>query len=335
MHINGSQGQGEEAVLSYATPVALFVFNRPATTRRVLEAVRAVRPRTLLVVADGPRDEDPTDAALVAETRALFRTIDWDCDLRTNFSERNLGLRARFASGFEWIFGQVDEAVMLEDDCLPHPSFFPYCEELLDRHRQNERVMFIGGTNPDRHIYGDGSYFFARSMWVWGWATWKRAWQHFDIGVGTWPEFEASRTIDRISPYKRLRRGYSTIFKRAYAGDWPNWDVQATYTVWSRDGVCVVPNGNLVRNIGFGAEATNTKSGPDDLVHLEFRPLDRIDHPSDETIRVDYDIKTYDTYASWMNHEAKVAAVEKAHLMPLYKAGSRTLRLLRRLVTRR
>jgi hypothetical protein len=301
------------------TPVVLFIFNRPDTTRRVFETIRQARPTRLLVVSDGPRDR-PGEAALCAETRSILNTIDWECDLRTNFSETNLGVPRRFASAFEWIFGLVDEAIILEHDCLPHPEFFSYCAQLLRHYRADPRVMWIGGTNPITDRFGDGSYFFARSTWVWGWATWKRAWQHFDISVRDYSAFRRSGQIARISPHRRLQRGYMALLELAYAGQWINWDVQATFTVWKKDGICIVPNGNLISNIGFGDRAENTRSEDDPLANLPFRALGPLIHPSDRSVQQDYDIRVFDAYASWMTDYARQVRYSK---LPLYGTAKR------------
>jgi hypothetical protein len=142
----------------FDTPVVFFIFNRPETTRRVFEAIRQIRPKKLLVVGDGPRDSGE-EAVLCEQTRAILKDIDWDCELHTDLPETNLGVPHRFASAFEWIFGLVDEAIILEHDCLPHPDFFPYCAELLRHYRDDPRVMWIGGTNPVPEAIGNGSYF--------------------------------------------------------------------------------------------------------------------------------------------------------------------------------
>ena len=313
--------------MRFDTPVVLFLFNRPDKTRRVFEAIREVRPTTFLVVGDGPRDR-PGETQLCAETRAILAGIDWDCELHTNLADENLGLPGRFASAFEWIFELVDEAIILEDDCLPHPSFFPYCAELLRRYRDDPRVMWIGGTNPSEEAYGDGSYFFARSIWVWGWATWRRAWQHYDNDLTDYPAFKKAGRIARISPFRRLQRGYMAIFELAHEGRWRAWDARGTFTVWNNDGVAVVPNGNLVSNIGFDELAEHTRRADDPLAGLPFRPIESIVHPRDTSIQHDYDIRMFDAHASWMNDYARVRTLRKLHVTPLYSAALAVLHFL-------
>ncbi len=188
------------------TPVALVVFNRPDVTRLVVEAVRQAKPPILLVVADGPRR--PDEVARCDEVRAIvLDAVDWECDVRTNFADANLGCRRRVSSGLDWVFDEVPEAIVLEDDCLPVPSFFTYCDALLDRYRDDERVMHIGGMQLSPTGRCSASYRFSRFTHVWGWATWRRAWQHYDVAMGGWPEFaEARGLLDRSARRRRRRR---------------------------------------------------------------------------------------------------------------------------------
>ena len=155
----------------------LFLFARPDTSARVLDAIRRVRPERLLVVADAPRDEVPGEAERCEATRALLDAVDWDCEVLTNFAEQHLGQTERIESGLDWAFELCEEAIVLEDDTVPDPSFFRFCDELLERHRDDERVLSIGGNG----FQFDGpasedSYCFSRYPKTWGWATWRRAW---------------------------------------------------------------------------------------------------------------------------------------------------------------
>src|SRR5579871_4386735 len=163
------------------TPVALIVFNRPDTTRQVFQEIRRVRPPVLLVVADGPRRDHPEDEQLCRETRAVAEEVDWPCQVLTEYSDVNLGCRHRPASGLDWVFSQVEEAIILEDDCVPHPSFFRFCSELLSRYRDDARIGTIAGTNVQGgRKRGGASYYFSKYPTIWGWASWRRAWALYD-----------------------------------------------------------------------------------------------------------------------------------------------------------
>jgi hypothetical protein len=171
-----------------STPVAFIIFNRPDTTARVFEAIRRAEPPQLLIVADGPRVDRPSDVERCAAARAVIERVDWDCEVLTNYAEANMGLADRVSSGLDWVFSLCDRAIVLEDDCLPDPSFFRFCDELLDRYRDDERVMAISGDNFQlgrrRTRY---SYYLSRYNHCWGWATWRRGWQHYDHRMQLWP----------------------------------------------------------------------------------------------------------------------------------------------------
>lgn len=244
---------------SLATPVAFIIFNRPEPTRQVFEAIRRARPSRLLVVADGPRSGRPGEPERCAAARAVIREVDWPCEVQTNFAETNLGCRARVSSGISWVFEMVEEAIILEDDCLPHPDFFPFCAELLERYRDDERVMHIGGANfQGGRRHGEASYYFSRYAHVWGWASWRRAWRHYDVKMARWPG-EASQVLARFE-HPSEYRFWRHIWDQSAAGKFDTWDYQWVYACAARDGLAVIPNQNMVTNIGFGPDATHTVS---------------------------------------------------------------------------
>ncbi len=238
------------------TPVAFLVYRRPDLTARVFAQIAQARPPLLLVVADGPRNEGERAACL--QTRAVVDRIDWPCRVLRNFSDVNLGCRTRVASGLDWVFAQVEEAVILEDDCLPHPSFFTYCEAMLERHRRSERVMHIGGANFQPGPVNSGGYYVSKYTHVWGWASWRRAWRHYDVTMTRWPEFRRRGGLEAWCPRHDERRTWEEIFDRMYEGRVDTWDYAWTFACWERSGLSLVPAVNLVSNIGFGFQATHT-----------------------------------------------------------------------------
>lgn len=241
------------------TPVALIIFNRPDTTRRVLEVIRQAKPPKLLVIADGARENHPTDRQNCAETKALIEQVDWDCEVLTNFSDRNLGCRQRVASGLSWVFEQVPEAIILEDDCLAHPSFFRFCEELLVKYRDDLRVMHIGGNNfqPRKHQTQD-SYYFSRYNHCWGWASWRRAWQHYDIDMKLWSLVRDGDWLEEILKDRDAVKEWKRNFQKISDRITDSWDYQWTFACWLQRGLSILPNVNLVSNIGFSKAATHT-----------------------------------------------------------------------------
>ncbi len=242
------------------TPVALILFNRPDCTARVFEAIAAARPAKLFLIADGPRAGHPTDGERCRETREVVRRVDWDCEVRTNFSDVNLGCKYRPETGIDWIFEQVEEAIILEDDCLPHPTFFRFCEELLARYREDERVMMIGGYNFfGRTAAATQSYHFSYLGSTWGWATWRRAWRLNDPELRLWPQAVESRLIENLFPDPVHARFWHDVFARVLDGRLRDaWDYQWQLACWMNSGFRLIPERSLVSNIGFGKDATHT-----------------------------------------------------------------------------
>lgn len=240
-------------------PVVFIIFNRPDTTRQAFETIRAAKPRKLLVVADGPRENRPGEAEKCTATRAIVDEVDWDCDVQRNFSETNLGCRLRVSSGISWAFEVVDKAIILEDDCVPSMSFFPYCADVLDRYESDERVMMVSGNNfLFGHTTTADSYYFSRYPHVWGWATWRRAWAKYDLNMTEWPEIRGRKLFDQYFPKISERYYWDSLFQYVYDGNIDTWDYQWVYSIWANSGLSVAPARNLVRNIGFHATATHT-----------------------------------------------------------------------------
>lgn len=242
------------------TPVAFLIFNRPNTTLRVFEEIRRARPSKLLVVADGARVDRPDEADKCLAVRAIIDSVDWPCEVLKNYSDVNLGCKTRISSGLDWVFEQVEEAIILEDDCLPHPSFFRFCEELLSRYRYDERIMQISGCNFQcgGQQY-EASYYFSKHVHIWGWASWRRAWNHYDVKISSLPSFLNQNQIRNIWPDRKMHKLWLNCFKSTYNGAIDTWDYQWIYTIWSQNGLTVLPTVNLISNLGFGDEATHTK----------------------------------------------------------------------------
>jgi hypothetical protein len=241
------------------TAIAMFLFNRPVLTARVFAEVRRARPSRLLLVADGPRDEQ--ERARCDRAREAVEQVDWDCEVSRNYSDGNLGCRQRMSSGIDWVFGRVDEAILLEDDCLPDPSFFRFCSELLDRYRGDERVMMISGDNFQQgHRRTTHSYYFSRIPHIWGWATWRRAWRYFDDRLRKWRDLRDDHFLDCLFDHPQFARAYRRIFDETAAGRIDTWDHQWAFAFWQQNGLCVLPETNLITNLGFGPDATHTRN---------------------------------------------------------------------------
>ena len=241
-------------------PVAMAVYRRPDTTAQVFERVRRAQPSELLVFANAPAPGEPEDERLCAEARAVITEgIDWDCRLRTRFNDEHLGLRDQIAGGLDWVFEQVESAIVLEDDCLPEPSFFAYCDELLERYAEDERVVAISGDDfryrdePAAH-----SYEFSRYPLIWGWATWRRAWRHYDHDFDAWAALRETSWLEDLLGDPYAAKYWAHQFDRVAAG-LDAWDYAWILSCWLRGGLTAVPTTNLVSNLGFRADATHTR----------------------------------------------------------------------------
>ena len=242
------------------TPIAFIIFNRPESTRQVFNVIRAARPQQLFVIADAPRLDRPDDIWKCAATRAIIEEVDWECEIFKNYADENLGCGLRPASGLDWVFELVETAIILEDDCLPDPTFFSYCTELLARYYDELCIMHISGNNFQfGQQRGDFSYFYSRYTHHWGWATWRRAWQHFDYDLAKWPDVRSTDWLDTLLDTPAAVVYWQQIFDEVYNTDKLHiWDYQWTFTCWLHNGLCILPQVDLVSNIGFNAEGTHT-----------------------------------------------------------------------------
>ncbi|MBD1916311.1 MULTISPECIES: glycosyltransferase family 2 protein [Cyanophyceae] len=298
-----------------STPVVFLIFRRPNLTAQVFEAIRQAQPTKLLVVADGPRSEG--ESVLCQQARAVTENIDWNCEVLRNYSDVNLGCRKRISSGITWAFEQVEEAIILEDDCLPHPSFFPYCEILLEYYRHDERIMVVSGNNvQDGQQQTPYSYYFSRYNHCWGWATWRRAWKHYDGELKKWPSFKASGLLSIIFENPLEQQYWGRIWDTLYTQNKPDtWDYQWTFTCMSNGGLTILPNINLVSNIGFGSDATHTTQ-KSMLSNIPALDIGEINHPSSILRNCTADAHTSSHYYSGIK--------------PKQYAFSKSKRLLRR-----
>lgn len=234
------------------TPVAFIIFNRPDTTRQVFGQIRKVRPKKLYVIADGPRKGFSEDASKVIETRAIIDAVDWECNVVKKYSDSNLGCGLGPSTGISWVFEQEDESIILEDDCLPGIPFFYFCEELLIRYRDEARVYGISGNNLfEERIRNEDSYFFSKYSNSWGWASWRRVWEKYDYDMKKWPAFRDARHMEDVFRTKAEVDRFIMMFDGAYASHEQRWDTQFAFTIWSNDGLCIIPRKNLVSNIGM------------------------------------------------------------------------------------
>jgi hypothetical protein len=245
------------------TPVTFIIFKRPETTDKVFEIIRKAKPAKLLVIADGSRNDHEGEAEKCEATRAIIERVDWDCEVLKNYSDINLGCAKRVSSGLDWAFNNVEETIILEDDCIPDPTFFPFCEELLEKYRYDTRIASIAANNLQfgrkRTNY---SYYFSCYSHCWGWASWRRAWQSYDLNIKLWKEVQESNILKDILMDDKAVSYWNRVFQSVY--DNPTgitWDYQWTFACWMQGALSIIPNVNLVSNVGDGADSTNFTSG--------------------------------------------------------------------------
>lgn len=238
------------------TPIALFIFNRPELTQKVFDIIRKIKPKILFVISDGPRvNKGLKEKQNIEKTRSILSQIDWKCKVIKKYSDVNLGCKLSVASGLDWVFSQVEEAIILEDDCIPDLSFFPYCEELLEKYKQNNSIMMISGNNFVS-FKTQFSYDFTYHSLIWGWATWKRAWKLYQKAETDGLTYINSQ---RKTLYELMAKSRIKVIEKTLNGLIDTWDYIWQLALLMNNSLCIFPKANLVQNIGFGREATHTK----------------------------------------------------------------------------
>lgn len=265
--------------MRYSTPIIFLIFRRPDLTARVFERIRAVQPTKLLIVADGPRTE--AESELCQQARAITEQVDWECKVLRDYSDINLGCKRRVSSGLDWAFRNVEEAVILEDDCLPDITFFQFCNELIEYYRFDSRIMTISGSNFQSGIKRSHySYYYSIYNYWWGWATWKRAWQYYDVNIKIWPKIKQEKWLQDILGNSQLVNQWTSIFDEVFNDRIDTWDYQWRLSCWLQNGLTVVPQVNLVSNIGFSADATHTTESTNLLANIQSSSIDfPLSHP--------------------------------------------------------
>lgn len=242
-------------------PVLFIVFNRPDTTERVLAEILKYKPSVLYVAADGPRNQqeslqtDRVKALIEEKVNALPESLE----VKYLYHKTNRGCKKAVSSALTWFFDTAEEGIILEDDCIPSPSFFPYCAELLERYRDDQRMMMITGTNYLSDFELPTDYFFSKHFTIWGWATWKRAWKKYDIDLENWQHPSSFERIKNITNDPVIQHYYTSTFNKVVSGYYDLWDIQWVYACLFNYGLCITPTKNLISNVGYTGTYTNRK----------------------------------------------------------------------------
>lgn len=244
------------------SPVLFLIFNRPESTLIVFNKIREYKPSKLYIAADGPRIDNINDISLCSQTREIVKSIDWKCEVQYLLREENKGCKIAVSEAINWFFNYEEYGIIIEDDCLPDISFFDFCTKMLEKYINNNNIFSIGGNCflPKKYRSIESSYFFSKHVEIWGWATWRRAWNLYDVNLTNYPSeielLKNSNYFDNIDNFQH----WNNIFNKLYTNQIDTWDYQWVYTVWVNDGLTILPTKNLVKNIGFNQFATHTQT---------------------------------------------------------------------------
>ena len=282
-------------------PILFIIFNRPDITRQVFAEIKKIRPEKFFVAADGPRPNKPEDIKNCQLARDVIQGINWPCEVKTLFRDKNLGCKTGISEAITWFFSHVESGIILEDDCLADQSFFPYCSELLEKYKDDRRIMHISGdnfqqNNPDFHC--PDSYYFSRIPQCWGWATWKRAWDLYDIDITLWPQLKAQKKLYRVFKDGAIADRWEYLFDQGikdHTDPLPqarlDWDGRWKFSCFAHDGLCIVPCQNLVSNIGFGSDARIARNPNDPLANIPAQSIELpLKHPQKVEVNLNADI---------------------------------------------
>lgn len=260
--------------------VLLIAFNRPDLVQMCLEAIAEAKPRRLYVAIDGPRPTHPDDSQLIEESRQVVtQGVHWPCEVFVRMRSENLGCRVGVVDALDWFFTREEEGIILEDDCIAHPEFFDFCAVLLERYRDNNRVLSIGGDNSGNvEFQGCWSYGFVRHPAVWGWATWRRAWMLYDRDMTKWREIRETPLVSVMFPDETEAMLRSDNFDSVLDGRIDTWDYQWSATCHTLDALTVMPAKNLISNVGFRADGTHTRK-ESSLASALTEPIFPLSHP--------------------------------------------------------
>lgn len=242
----------------FETPILFLIFNRPDTTQVVFDQIKKVNPKYLFVAADGPRESVFGEKEKCEETRNIIKNVNGNCEIKTLFRDKNLGCGLAVSSAITWFFEQVSEGIILEDDCYPDLSFFPYCRELLIKYRDTEKVKLIGGNNfQNGLIRSNGSYYFSHYPEIWGWASWRRAWKNYDFNMTDLEKTFTTGILKDLFKSSKEKKYWYEKFLQTKKGKNNTWDYQLMYSILRNSGIAISPQVNLVKNIGIDNDPTH------------------------------------------------------------------------------
>lgn len=281
------------------TPVLFIAFNRPEITKQTFEKIRRYQPTQLFIAIDGPRKDKPDDSTKIDEVKKIIlNSIDWECDIKKRIQKNNLGCGYAPSEAISWFFEYVTQGIIIEDDCICEEDFFSFCEKMLDAYQKDEKVMHVAGSNFLKKTIHENAYM-SKYNPVWGWATWKRAWQHFsfDINYSSKEDFKAFEKEYVFS--SKEKKQWKRIFEMINHSQRKDiWDYQWTYHIWKNKGICIQSGKNLVSNIGFGKESTHMRylDYAPKVGYLPIEPLKTNKYIIKDSIAINYDTLVFKNY---------------------------------------
>ena len=242
--------------------IVLIIFNRPENTKKILEQIFIAKPAKLYIIADAARENEKEELELTIKCKELIDKIQWKCEVKKNYALQNMGCGLRISSGLDWVFSNEDSAIILEDDCVPAQSFFTFCDQMLHKYKNSTSIYHISGTRWNEEKKTDEDYLFSRYAHVWGWATWKRAWQQYDYSLSKWPEAKKLENYKLVFQSENEYIFWNSKFQKMFlAENKSTWDYQWQFTIAINQGLCVTPAKNLINNIGIDGTHLNIKTG--------------------------------------------------------------------------
>ena len=275
----------------FHTPILFLIYRNPEATKKTFAQIKKIRPPVLYIAADGAQSEDLKGECL--NVRRLTEDIDWECKVYRRYLEKNKGCKLAVSSAISWFFEKEEYGIILEYDCLPHLSFFYFCEQMLEKYATSKKIMQVGGANgQDGIIRGDGTYYFSAIAGIWGWATWRRAWKYYDENLTDLDEFLSSKRIKNTLTERYNQKYWIRRFKEVQSGvNNSSWGIPWAFSVMNAGGYCITPNTNLISNIGFGERATHGLNSDSPFANLPVSEMTKIVHPS--IIAIDHDADNY------------------------------------------
>ncbi|HKC04368.1 MAG TPA: nucleotide-diphospho-sugar transferase [Patescibacteria group bacterium] len=239
------------------TPILFLIFNRPDKTKKAFAAIRKAKPRILFVAADGPRRGNESDIKACSDARKVTENIDWKCKVKRLYRNENIGIEKSIPGAIDWFFNNVNEGIILEDDCLPDQSLFDFCSSMLKRYKNDKNIMLIRGSNLAGDHDGSGKYYMSKYIGMWGWATWKRSWKLYDSSMKDWGHPKTKEKILSLFDSFWEKIYWKILLNATYYGKTNSWGYRWMYSVWKNEGKIITPNINLVKNLGFKGKKTH------------------------------------------------------------------------------